>query len=155
MATLKMYRQEMHPLSKKEVLESWRDLLKDLKGNAFFSWKPWPRDMQAVFWKKPMRDTETFQLALFFVGNGFAPLLFTKWILLAQYWAESPQKSRKKSPANRLCSQQCGQSKQQMVLFQHQLQQALSSERKTKTVNENWSYQTTECPRNHNKLDTN
>ena len=49
--------------------------------------------MQAVFWKKPMGDTETFKLALFFIGNGCASILFTEWILLAQYWAESAQKT--------------------------------------------------------------
>ena len=40
-----------------------------LNGNAFFPLKLWPRDMQAGFWKKPMGDTETFKLALFFIGN--------------------------------------------------------------------------------------
>ena len=44
-----------------------------------------------------MGDTETFKLALFFIGNGCAPTLFTEWILLAQYWAESPQKAEKRA----------------------------------------------------------
>ena len=74
-----------------------RDLLKDLNGNAFFPLKRWPREMQAVFWKKPVGDTETFKLAFFFIGNGCAPQLFTEWILLAQYWAESPQKAEKRA----------------------------------------------------------
>ena len=54
MAALKMYHQEIRLLSKEEVSDRRRDLLKDLNGNAFFSLKLWPRDMQAVFWKKPM-----------------------------------------------------------------------------------------------------
>lgn len=74
-----------------------RELLKDLNGNAFFSLKLWPKEMQAVFWKKPMGDKETFKLALFLIGNGCAPILFTEWILLAQYWAESPQKAEKRA----------------------------------------------------------
>ena len=76
-----------------EVSDRRRELLKDLNGNAFFSLKLWPKEIQAVFWKKPMGDTETFKLALFFIGNGCAPILFTEWILLAQYWAESAQKT--------------------------------------------------------------
>ena len=36
MAALKMYREEIRPLSKKEVSDRRRELLKDLNGNAFF-----------------------------------------------------------------------------------------------------------------------
>ena len=97
MAALKMYREEISFLSKKEVSDRRRQLLKDLNGNAFFSLKLWPKEMQAVFWKKPMGDTDTFKLALFFIGNGCAPTLFTEWILLAQYRAESPQKAEKRA----------------------------------------------------------
>ena len=95
MAALKLYRQEIRLLSKKEVSDRRMDLLKDLNRNAFFPLKLWPRDMQTVFWKKPIRDTETFKLVLFFNGNGCAPQLYTEWILLAQCWAESPQKAEK------------------------------------------------------------
>ena len=64
---------------------------------GFFSLKLWPKEMQAVFWKKPMGDKETFKLALFLISNGYAPILFTEWILLAQYWAESPQIAEKRA----------------------------------------------------------
>ena len=97
MAALKMYREEIRLLSKKEVSDRRKDILKDLNGNAFFPLKLWPKEMQAVFWKKPMGDTETFKLVLFFLGNGCAPILFTEWMLLAQYWAESPQKAEKRA----------------------------------------------------------
>lgn len=97
MAALKMYLEEIRLLSKKGVSDRRRELLKDLNGNAFFSLKLWPKEMQAVFWKKPMGDKETFKLALFLIGNGCAPILFTEWILLAQYWAESPQKAEKRA----------------------------------------------------------
>ena len=46
---------------------------------------------------EPMGDTETFKLPLFFIGNGSAPILFTEWILLAQYWAESAQNAEKRA----------------------------------------------------------
>ena len=97
MAALKMYRQEIRLLSKKEVSDRRRELLTDINGNAFFSLKLWPKEMQALFWKKPIGHTETFKLALFLIGNGCAPILFTEWILLAQYWAESPQKAEKRA----------------------------------------------------------
>ena len=82
MAALKMYRQEIRLLPKKEVSDRRRELLKDLNGNAFFSLNLWLKD---------------FKLALFFIGNGCAPTLFTEWILLAQYWAESAQKAEKRA----------------------------------------------------------
>ena len=56
--------------------------------------KLWHKEMQAVFWKKLMGDTETFKLVLFFIGNGCAPILFTECILLAQYWAEKKAENR-------------------------------------------------------------
>ena len=82
MAALKMYRQEIRLLSKKEVSDRGRELLKDLNGNAFFF-------VEAL--------AQRFKLALFFIGNGCAPILFTEWILLAQYWAESAQKAEKRA----------------------------------------------------------
>jgi len=85
MAALKMYREEVHLLSKKEVSNRRRELFKDINGNAFFPLKRWPKDIQSIFWRKPMGDMETFRLALFLIGNGCAPLLITEWILLAQY----------------------------------------------------------------------
>ena len=45
MAALKMYRQEIRLLSKKEVSDRRRELLKDLNGNAFFSLKLWLKDL--------------------------------------------------------------------------------------------------------------
>ena len=105
MAALKMYRQEIRLLSK-EVSDRRRELLKDLNGNAFFSLKLWPKEMQAVLWKKPMGDTETFKLALFFIGNGCTPILFPEWILLAQYWVESVQKAENR--ARQINCEQCG-----------------------------------------------
>ena len=62
MAALKMYRQEIRLLSTKEVSDrGQRELLKDLNGNAFLSLKLWSKEIQAVFWKKPMEDTEKFK----------------------------------------------------------------------------------------------
>jgi len=92
-----MYREEVRLLSKKEVSDRRRELFKDINGNAFFPLKRWPKDIQSIFWRKPMGDKETFRLALFLIGNGCAPLLITEWILLAQYWAESPQKAEKRA----------------------------------------------------------
>ena len=81
-----------------------------------------------------MGDTETFKLALFFIGNGCAPVLFTEWMLLAQYWDESPQKAEKRArQIDFVLNNVDGQK--QMVLFRHRLQQTPSSERKTETVN--------------------
>ena len=60
MAALKMCRQEIRLFSEK-VSDQRRELLKDLNGNAFLSLKLWSKEMQAVFWKKPMEDTEKFK----------------------------------------------------------------------------------------------
>ena len=65
--------------------------------NAFFPLKWWPMDMQLKFWKKPIGDKDTFQLVLFLLGNGCAPYLLKRWIMLSQLWA-THQYHRREEP---------------------------------------------------------
>ena len=44
-----------------------------------------------------MGDEESFKLLLFFIGNGGGPTLISRWIMLAQFWAESQQKAEKRA----------------------------------------------------------
>ena len=53
--------------------------------------------MRLIFWKKPPSNTETFKLVLFLLGNGCASTLIVRWIMLAQYWAESIVKAEKRA----------------------------------------------------------
>ena len=53
--------------------------------------------MQLIFCKKPMGHEESFKLLLFFIGNGGGPTLISRWIMLAQFWAESQQKAEKRA----------------------------------------------------------
>ena len=46
---------------------------------------------------KPPSDTETFKLVLFLLGNGCAPILIPRWIMLVQYWPESIVKAEKRA----------------------------------------------------------
>ena len=70
MATLKLYRDETVMLSKEEIVEKRKELFKFINGDAFFPLSSWPRDMQLIFWKRPISDEESFKLLLFFIGNG-------------------------------------------------------------------------------------
>ena len=97
MATLKLYREEIALLSKSEVVEERRQLVRVIDGDAFFPLKRWPKDMRLIFWKKPTGDTETFRLILFLLGNGCAPTLIARWIMLSQHWAESIVKAEKRA----------------------------------------------------------
>ena len=97
MVSLKLYREEISLLSKAEVVEDRRKLMKVIDGDAFFPLKRWPNDMRLIFWKKPASDTETFKLVLFLLGNGCAPTLIARWIMLAQYWAESRVKAERRA----------------------------------------------------------
>ena len=49
---------------------------------------------------KPIGDKETFILLLFVHRKGCSPDIIRKWILLAQFWAESQTKTEKRA---RLC----------------------------------------------------
>jgi hypothetical protein len=54
----------------------------------FYSLKQWPMKMKLKFWKKPISDNDSFELFLFFIGNGGSPHIITEWILTSQAWAE-------------------------------------------------------------------
>ena len=58
-----------------------------LNGDVFYSIRTWPTHIQELFWKKPTGDNDSFQLMLFFTGNGCPPDLIAKWILTSQHWA--------------------------------------------------------------------
>ena len=97
MVSLRLYREEISLLCKAEVVEERRKLMKVIDGDAFFPLNRWPKDMRLIFWKKPASDTETFKLVLFLLGNGCAPTLITRWIMLTQYWAESRVRAERRA----------------------------------------------------------
>jgi len=66
----------------REVVERRREIMKIIDGDAFFPQKSWPKDMKLIFWKKPMKDEETFKLVLFLIGNSSSPDLIRRWIVL-------------------------------------------------------------------------
>lgn len=87
MATLALYKEKYCYLSRSEVVEERREILHSINGDAFFPLDWWPEDMILLFWKKPIGDLDTFGLVLFLLGNGCPTDLFTRWILLSQFWA--------------------------------------------------------------------
>jgi len=74
MVSLRLHRQEIALLSKPEVIEERKKLMKVIDGDAFFPFKLWPKDMRQIFWKKPPSETETFKLVLFFSGTAVRQL---------------------------------------------------------------------------------
>ena len=72
------------------MVEERSQLARVIDGDAFFPLKRWPKDMHLIFWKKTTGDTETLKLILFLLGNGCAPTLIAKWIMLAQQSGQSP-----------------------------------------------------------------
>ena len=79
MATLKLYRDEIRMLCKEEIVQEPKELFKLINGDAFFpALSCWQKDMQLIFWKKPMGDEESFKLLLFFIGNGAGPTLILR-----------------------------------------------------------------------------
>jgi hypothetical protein len=78
-----------HEISKKR-----RALFQDINGDIFYPISLWPKKMERLFWRKPIRDDETFQLLLFLVGNGCPPDLSTEWILTSTYWDKTKTNSR-------------------------------------------------------------
>ena len=73
-------------LPRPRLIQKRRNLLTLLNGDAFYPLSTWPQDIQQLFWKKPIGDTDTFKLMLFFLGNGCSKHLITEWILTSQHW---------------------------------------------------------------------
>jgi len=68
------------------LIQKRRNVLTLLNGDAFYPLSSWPQDIQQLVWKKPIGDTDTFKLLLFFLGNGCSLHLITEWILTSQHW---------------------------------------------------------------------
>ena len=78
MATLKLYCDEIRMLCKEEIVQELKELFKFINGDAFFPLSCWQKDMQLIFWKKPMGDEESFKLLLFFIGNRVGSTLISR-----------------------------------------------------------------------------
>ena len=68
-------------LPKPRLIQKRKNLLILLNRDAFYPLSTWPQDIQQLFWKKPIGDTDTFKLMLLFLGNGCSKLMITEWIL--------------------------------------------------------------------------
>jgi hypothetical protein len=44
-------------------------------------------NIKLKFWSKPISDRDTFELVIFFIGNGGSPVTISEWILTSQIWA--------------------------------------------------------------------
>ena len=68
--------------SRGEILDIRRGMLTLFNGDEMPSIRLWPRNIRRVIFKQtPLSDCESFQLTLFFLGNGFSPLRVGVWIL--------------------------------------------------------------------------
>ena len=65
-----IFNTSIRDLPRPRLIEKRRNLLTLLNGDAFYPLSTWPQDIQQLFWKKPIGDTDTFKLMMFFLGNG-------------------------------------------------------------------------------------
>ena len=85
-STIDIFNTSIRDLPRPRLIQKRRNLLTLLNGDAFYPLSTWPQDIQQLFWKKPIGDTDTFKLMLFFLGNGCSKHLITEWILTSQHW---------------------------------------------------------------------
>lgn len=86
------------------ISDQRRTLFQLLNGDVFYPVQVWPKKILSTFWKKPIGDKDTFQLMLFFLGNGCSPDIITEWIYSSQHWA-SPQKlDKRKRQVSFICN---------------------------------------------------
>ena len=82
MATFNLYWEKYRYLSRLEVVEERREILRLMNSDAFFPLDWWPEDMKFLFWKKPIGDLDMFKLVLFLLF----PRSVYKLILLSESW---------------------------------------------------------------------
>ena len=76
----------------KELHKKRWELFKKLNGDVFWPMCQWPRKFRRIIWKKPLNDKETFQVALFLLGNGCSNFVVVEWILISQLmWTVNPK----------------------------------------------------------------
>ena len=80
-----IFNTSVRDLPKPRLIQTRRNLLALLNGDAFYPLSTWPQDIQQIFWKKPIGDTDKFQLMMFFLDNGCVKHLITDWILTSQH----------------------------------------------------------------------
>ena len=56
-----------------------------IDGDVFFPIAEWPQKYRDMFERRPMNDSDTFQIFLFFIGNGGSPHVACEWTLLSQF----------------------------------------------------------------------
>ena len=81
-----IFNTSIRDLPRPRLIQKRRNLLTLLNGDAFYPLSTWPQDIQQLFGKKPIGDTDTFKLMLFFLGNACSKHLVTAWILTSQHW---------------------------------------------------------------------
>lgn len=81
------YTLEMRNWGKEKIVRKRKELLKLIDGDVFYTLSRWPKEMQTLFWKKPLGDLDLFKMILFFVGNGCPPRVIIDWIISSQFWA--------------------------------------------------------------------
>lgn len=90
------YERYMRGSRKEEIVEKRLEVLRLIDGDVFYKLSQWPREMERLFWRKPVCDTGVLKLLLFAVGNGCPPNLMSEWILMSRYWCVLPAKCLKR-----------------------------------------------------------
>ena len=68
--------------SRAEIVAIRREMLRTFNGDEMPTLRLWPVNIRRLLFKQSaLSDSETFQLTLFFLGNGFSPLRVGVWVL--------------------------------------------------------------------------
>ena len=91
---LNLYHSDFQHTTKQQNITKRSSLLQYINGDIFYPINLWPMKLQSIFWNKPIGDKETFELFLFFIGNGGSPHVIAEWILTSQAWADNKMEKR-------------------------------------------------------------
>ena len=89
-----LYQTQFQHLTKTAIIDKRKELFNLLNGDIFYPISLWPHNIQLKFWNKPSTDQDTFNLFLFFFGNGCSPNIIFEWILTSQYWSNNKGNKR-------------------------------------------------------------
>jgi len=101
--TLQLFNTCIWHQSRQHITNECLQLFHSLNTDVFYSIQTWPTHIQQLFWKKPTRDNDSFQLTLFFIGNDCPPELVAKWVLPLNIGLHIPKEKREQGKLISLC----------------------------------------------------
>ena len=85
---------KMQSWETERVLSYRQNLIHDIDGCMMAPIQCWPENIRKIFALTPIGDVQSFQIVLFFIGNGFSPYVIGEYIIMSYMVSSDAEKNR-------------------------------------------------------------